>query len=233
MCTFADLMSLLMCFFILLLSFSVMDNQKFKQVAGSMEKAFGIQREERVMDTPMAQTLISVEFLRVPLSVQLKIQNSVMSEMESGEIEMEQGPEGLTLRVKGEVAFDSGSARIKPKFEKLLDKLGRTLADLNVDIVISGHTDDVPVRKGGEFASNWQLSSARAVAVVEYWIEKFKIPHDRLAAVGNADGQALTPNRTSDGRAKNRRVEFLIKPRGEVAFEGLDILKTDKPEEKE
>ena len=107
MCTFADLMSLLMTFFILLLSFSEMDRKKFKQVAGSMSQAFGVQREERVYGSLEGNMMISTGFMSTPLAVKLKqsIEEEMAEEIESGAAEMEMGPEGLTLRVKDNVAF--------------------------------------------------------------------------------------------------------------------------------
>ena len=110
MCTFADLMSLLLCFFVLLLSFSTMDNMKFKQVAGSMKDAFGMQKQMRVNETPMGQQILSQEFQTVPLDVQVMMQEALQREVEAGIIEVEHSPEGMTLRVKGEVTFDFGSA---------------------------------------------------------------------------------------------------------------------------
>ena len=225
MCTFADLMSLLMCFFILLLSFSVMDAKKYKQVAGSMKDAFGVQKGKMATESVSGMEMISREMPAVPLQVQLRVAQAVREEIDEGTIEADYGPDGLTLRVKGAVAFDSGRARIKPEFKKLLDKLGRVVADMDVMAEVSGHTDNVPLRKGqSSYSSNWSLSAARAVAVVEYWIKKFKIKPERLSAVGYADGMPLASNDTPAGRARNRRVEFKIRPKlADMVFEGVEF----------
>ena len=212
MTTFADLMSLLMCFFVLLLSFSNMDRMKFKVVAGSLEKAFGIQKEMPIMEMPRGQEMLSRDFQTVPFDVQTKIMDMVSEEIASGVIEAEPAPADLTLRIKDAIVFDLGRARIKPQFYPVLDKLGKIFVDLDLAVVVGGHTDNVPVRKGGEFDSNWELSAARAVNIVEYLEERFKIPAERLSAGGFADGQPLVANDTPALRAQNRRVEFKVRP---------------------
>jgi len=212
MTTFADLMSLLLCFFVLLLSFSNMDQQKYKIVAGSMEKAFGIQKQMPIMDTPRGREMLSRDFKTVPFDIQTKIMDLISEEIGAGLVDAEAAPDYLTLRVKDSIAFDSGRADIRPEFLPLLDKFGRILKEMDVAVTVSGHTDNVPVRKGGKFESNWGLSSARAVKIVEYWTEKFLYPADRLAAVGYAEGQPIAGNDTPEERAKNRRVEFKIRP---------------------
>jgi len=227
MCTFADMMSLLLCFFILLLSFATMDEVKYEEVAGSLEKAFGTQRDRPLLGTPMGQEMISKEFAGQPidLTVQVQIVQSMAEEMKEGLIEVEEDENGVTVRVKESVAFDSGRAVIKPQFKTVLDKLGKLFATMQVDIEVSGHTDDTPLKGKGEYASNWGLSTARAVNVVEYWVQNYKIAASRLAAVGYADGRPRTSNDTAVGRAKNRRVEFKVRGKGgggEAAFEGFD-----------
>ncbi|MEA2084202.1 MAG: flagellar motor protein MotB [Thermodesulfobacteriota bacterium] len=213
MCTFADLMSLLLCFFVLLLSFSVMDAVKFKQIAGSMKNAFGIQRKKFIPHSPFGEQIVSLDFETVPLEAKFQqdIKQELEKEIQSGLIEAESEPEGLTLRVKESVAFHSGKATIQDKFKPILDKVGQIVKDKKLTVEVSGHTDNLPLKKGVAFSSNWSLSAARSVKVVEYWIKKYKIPADRLSAAGYADGQPLDNDNTSEGRAKNRRVEFLIK----------------------
>lgn len=225
MCTFADLMSLLMCFFILLLSFSVMDAKKYKQVAGSMKDAFGVQQGKVATDSITGMEMISRAMPAVPLNVQLRVAKSVREEIDDGTVEADYAPDGLTLRVKGTVAFDVGKARIKPEFKKLLDKLGKVVAEMDVMAAVSGHTDNTPLKKGqSSYSSNWSLSAARAVAVVEYWSKKFKINPGRLSAVGYADGIPLASNDTPEGRSRNRRVEFKIKPElADMVFEGVEF----------
>jgi chemotaxis protein MotB len=212
MCTFADLMSLLLCFFVLLLSFSVMDAQRYKQVAGSMKDAFGIQRETRVTGSPSGDVMVATDFLSTPLAVKIQqnINEEIAEEIKSGIIETELTHDGVLVRMKDSVAFDLGKAVIKENGKTILDKIGKVIAGVNAKITVSGHTDNIPLKKGGPYSSNWSLSTARAVAVVEYWSNQFKIPTHRMSAAGYAEGHPLESNDTEAGRAANRRVEFKI-----------------------
>ncbi len=225
MCTFADLMSLLMCFFVLLLSFATMDAAKFKAASGSMSDAFGMQRDTPVDSIMSGNEMISASFESVPLTVQIQMAKEFAEEVADGKIETDYSSDGLILRVKGSVVFDSGRAVIKKDFIKLLDKIGLLVQKGDLFAEVSGHTDNLPLKKGrSSFKSNWSLSAARSVGVVEYLIGKFNIPPGRLAAVGYAYGQPLATNKTSEGRATNRRVEFKIRPSGaQVAFDGLEF----------
>ncbi len=218
MTTFADLMSLLLVFFVLLLSFSVLDNQKFKEVAGSMKDAFGVQKSRMDLDTIKGVEMISQEFQTVPLGIQVEIMEVIEDEVNAGMIEVEYNSKGLTLRVNAAVAFDSGRANIHQRFKAILDKLGKRLADLEVNIMVHGHTDNTPLKSGGPFKSNWSLSAARATSVVEYWLEAGQIDPDRLSVMGYADRRPIATNDTAVGRSKNRRVEFVITPINRLEF---------------
>ncbi|MDD5758488.1 MAG: flagellar motor protein MotB [Desulfobulbaceae bacterium] len=212
MCTFSDLMSLLLCFFVLLLSFSTMDAQKYKQVAGSMKDAFGIQRDNRFTGSPSGEIMDSTAFLSTPLAVKIQqdINDEVALERKAGKVEVELTHDGLLIRMKDAVAFEAGKASLRDEAIAIINKIGKVVAGLDVKITVSGHTDNIPIKGGGAFSSNWSLSTARAVSVVEYWAEKFQIPTSRMSAVGFADGLPLRPNDTPEGRAANRRVEFKI-----------------------
>ena len=114
--TYGDLMSLLLCFFVLLLSFSEMDRQKYKQVAGSLEKAFGVQRKIRVMEIPKGMKIIARDFdqeiieMRIKEELGKQIDDLLATEMEDlhGQIALESDEEQITLRLMGESTFDSG-----------------------------------------------------------------------------------------------------------------------------
>jgi chemotaxis protein MotB len=225
MCTFADMMSLLLCFFILLLSFSVMDVKKYYQVAGSMKDAFGTQTKQIDPFSLQGEKMISTEFDTVPLQVQMKVAKAFSKEIKGGMVESDYSEKGLILRVKGGVAFESGSAKIKNEFLPFLDKLGKLAEEMDLAIEVSGNTDNVPLKKSTTlYHSNWGLSAARAVGVVEYWNEKMKIPPERLLAVAAADGRPLALNDTPEGRAVNRRVEFRIRPANpKVVVTGIEL----------
>lgn len=229
--TFADLMSLLLCFFVLLLSFSVMDAQKYRAMKGSMRNAFGVQKKIRLNQNPSSDKIFSPDFLSTPIAIKVynKINSEIAEQLNNGQVEMEKTNDGVILRIKDSIAFEFGKADIKAKFLPVLEKIGKVINEIEAKVTVIGHSDNVPIKKGGIFSSNWSLSSARSVAVVEFWEDKFKIPSHRMSAIGSSDGQPMASNDNADGRARNRRVEFKIKlSQSALTFKGLkDILDED------
>lgn len=215
--TFGDLMSLLLCFFVLLLSFSEMDKQKYKQVAGSLEKAFGVQRKNRVMEIPKGMKMIARDFDQEAIATRIKddlgkeiddlIKNQLSDLKE--QISIEAGENEVVIRLMGESTFDSGKAEIRNQLKPLLQKIASTLHGTQGDIMIAGHTDNVPVR-GGPYKSNLRLSAGRASAVAEYFISHSQIDPRRVATMGFGQYRPIESNATASGRQKNRRVEIIL-----------------------
>jgi len=232
--TFADLMSLLLCFFVLLLSFSEMDRKKYREVAGSMANAFGVQRKERAFESPKGTKVIARAFDRDKLATRDKeeigkerkkkiarqmreeIARKMKEEIESkfqnlkDSIEIEAGEHQVVIRMMGETAFDSGEARIRQEMLPLLKKIASVLKGTTGKIVIAGHTDNVPV-SGKKFRSNLQLSVERATRVTEFLLAQGAISPTRISPVGFGKYQPLESNDTKEGRKRNRRVEIIIK----------------------
>lgn len=215
--TFGDLMSLLLCFFVLLLSFSEMDRQKYKQVAGSLEKAFGVQRRTKVMEIPKGMKMIAKDFDQELIATRIKDQigkeldeiiTSQLSDLKD-QIEVEAGDEEVTIRLMGESTFDSGKAEIRPQMKPLLLKVAEQIRTHSSDIIIAGHTDNVPVH-GGPYKTNLRLSTARASAVAEYLIANSTIDPKRISTMGFGEYHPLKTNLTPGGRQKNRRVEIIL-----------------------
>ena len=214
--TFGDLMSLLMCFFVLLLSFSEMDRKKYKMVSGSMAQAFGIQRQKPVFESPKGQKMIAKNFDQVAIINKIKeaitpIINELKNEYEElkDSVELEIGEDKVTIRMMGETTFDSGKAELHPAFGPLLKKIGAVLSQTKGEIIIAGHTDNVPL-SGGLFGSNLGLSMARAGSVAEYLLRTTSIDPKRLSTMGFGEYRPLTSNDTAQGRRKNRRVEIIV-----------------------
>jgi chemotaxis protein MotB len=225
--TFGDLMSLLLCFFVLLLSFSEIDKQKYKQVAGSMEKAFGVQRKMRVMDIPKGMTMISQDFNQEIIETRLKeeigkeIDKMVSGELEEyqGQISVEETEEGIVVRLMGESTFDSGKDEVREKLKPLLRNMAKLLESDAGDIVIAGHTDNVPVRSG-PFKSNLRLSIARAAAVADFLLANANIDPKRIATMGFGEFRPIESNASESGREKNRRVEIILSNLPVVGHQG-------------
>jgi len=214
--TFGDLMCLLMCFFVLLLSFSEMDRNKYRVVSGSVKNAFGIQRKKPVFESPKGSKMIAREFDQAIILTKIeKVVKEIINELEGeyeelkGLVEVESAENQLTIRMMGEATFDTGRADLRSEFIPLLLKIGEALGRTRAEIIIAGHTDNVPL-SGGLFGSNLGLSMARAGTVAEFLLSKNTIDPKRLSTMGFGEYRPLTSNDTAEGRRKNRRVEIIV-----------------------
>ncbi len=212
--TFGDMMSLLLCFFVLLLSFSTMETERFKIIAGYIREAFGVQLEYHYTEIPSGNTVVTVEFNPpVPgkATVVKKI-NDIIRELELDNL-VEATPDeaGVRIRLDGALVFPPGSAELSPDAIPFLQHVARIIEESYADVVVEGHTDNAPMHSP-IFPSNWELSAARAAAVVRFF-ESRGIPGFRLQAVGYGDTRPISENFTEEGRRKNRRVEIVIKTR--------------------
>jgi len=272
--TFADLMSLLMCFFVLLLSFATMDAVRFKKMAESMKDAFGVQREipaneivkgvsvikqewspsvsEQAVITEIRQETSDVEkenvemqdgqgqmddrqimseaqqIIEKDLQEQLaELQESLKDEIDKGLVTVEKEAQKITIRIQEKGSFGSGSARLSPDFYKVMDRISAVLAQKPGKIVVSGHTDNIPIRTG-RFRSNWELSAARAVTVLHSLLRNKGIDEERVLVEAWADTHPLEPNDSPENRAKNRRVELELR-RGSDLDEGERSLRGEAP----
>ena len=217
--TFGDLMSLLLCFFVLLLSFSEMDRQKYKELSGSLQDAFGVQREKQVFDNPQGQKIIAKNFDQeaITLSKETDILEQVreaikgsfgpyadLIEFDSDDVHK------VRIRLMGESTFNSGRADIRGTMKPLLGKIADVFKDNEETIIIAGHTDNVPLRAGSQFKTNLQLSMARAASVADFFLTQGLIDPSRISTMGFGQYRPIDTNDTPDGRKKNRRVEIIL-----------------------
>jgi flagellar motor protein MotB len=174
---YADLMTELVCFFIVLYALSAALNKDVQKAKKDVEEAM---KKDKV-------------------ATEVKVTKDGMQ---------------ITLEENGEnVFFESGSAELSPRMDEILSKITpvlRKLAKDGHDVVVEGHTDDVPIHNG-QFSSNWELSTARATSVVQHMIKSQGMPPQHMAAIGYGQFHPLVPNDTDEHRAKNRRVVFLVK----------------------
>jgi chemotaxis protein MotB len=244
--TFADLMVLLMCFFVLMLSFSEMDREKFKLMSGSMTEAFGVQADITATETPKGTSLEASEFspgipdpttqneirqhtvdsslntldLGLELRLrELKAQEDAAAaqagelravfhqEIDDGTLLIRQEGSNVVIQLLEKDSFPSGSAALESSSRDTLAKVGTLVAGMTGAITVSGHTDDVPIRNGGQYRSNWELSAARAASVGHELLAAGLDPA-RLMVSGHADTQPRAANDTAANRALNRRVDI-------------------------
>lgn len=217
---FGDLMSLLLTFFVLLLSMSTMDAKKIQEAIGSLAGALSvleggtkseISRERQQQATPMDTTDITTNMVVTSTLKQAIIEINEMAKTGGNpEITLDESENGFIIRLPDGLLFASGSAVIQNEDAILFLKrialiIQRLPEKLHVDA--RGHTDDNPPSTQSLFKDNWELSTARAVSVAKELI-KNKIDPRRIAASGKAEFDPLTSNATEQGRAKNRRVEL-------------------------
>lgn len=142
------------------------------------------------------------------------LEDRLSQEISDKDVKLQMMEKGLVITVVGDLLFDSGKAKIKQEAYPLLDKVARVLrenmADFNVGI--EGYTDNVPI-KYSAWKSNWELSTARALSVLHYLVNKEGIAPERLSAVGFGEYRPVDTNDTSIGRKQNRRVEIVIQPK--------------------
>ncbi|MBG0775093.1 MAG: OmpA family protein [Desulfovibrionaceae bacterium] len=214
MATFSDMVTLLLCFFILLLSFAKQDINTFKTLMGSVKDAFGVQIKRK--DAPYAAfSPTNYERKDVELSQQnkqilglvLQLKNVLDDPKLKKVTKVTADDDGVVLRVDMSEMFDPGSAHLKPSAEAIFARVIKILKEYNFNVVVRGHTDDQPPNNA-QYPTNWELSSARAAAALRYVMEHGEIPPTRLKAVGYADSQPLLPNTSDKNREANRRMEF-------------------------
>ncbi|MBI4055956.1 MAG: flagellar motor protein MotB [Elusimicrobia bacterium] len=173
---YADLMTELVCFFVILYALSAALNKDIQKAKTQVED---VMKNEKIS----GEAKVDKEGLRISLSEQ------------------------------GQLAFfESGRADITPRMGEILGKLAPSLVNLTDknDIIVEGHTDNIPVHSGA-FASNWELSTARATQVVRFLVNQKRFPPSKMAAIGYGEYRPIAPNNTPDNRAKNRRVVFFVK----------------------
>ncbi len=221
MATFSDMSILLLTFFILLLSFANMDLKNFRVALGSVKEALGAPTKnhgghEAKSELPVplssesaADSLVEVERARRENVRQVKafIRKRGMNDM----VDVRADPRGVTLRMRNVMLFDAGDAVLKPGGEGVLDMVAEIFDVFDGRLAIEGHTDNTPIRSL-RFPSNWELSTARAMAVLRHMAPAGDPRRQRMYVAGYADSRPVTANLTVAGRQKNRRVEFVFEP---------------------
>ncbi|MFC1732797.1 flagellar motor protein MotB [candidate division KSB1 bacterium] len=214
MTTYGDMMTLLLTFFVLLLSFSSMQEAKFRRAIGSLKGALGV--------LPHEQSVIIPQYIPIPSLTNLQeseVQESIVeleqasSELDISEaVRLEFEEEGIHITLSDSVVFDTGQARLKPGIVRVLNAIAELAQGWDNTILIEGHTDNVPIRTP-QYPSNWYLSSARAIAILNHFRDKGLDERDMIA-IGRAEFSPIDTNETAVGRARNRRVEIFIQYEG-------------------
>jgi chemotaxis protein MotB len=215
MTTYGDMMTLLLCFFVLILSFSSMEVEKFKAAAASLRGALSVlPYQTRVLPSP-------IEMVR-PTKGEKKQRSrkrerdisrlrQIIREKQLTEIiKLRENEEGIHITIGDPALFDSGKAEIKPEILPILNQIIEVVSTGNEFIRVEGHTDNVPINTI-QYRNNWELSISRALSVISYiQSQQQQLDPKRLRPVGCGEFHPVSTNDTPDGRALNRRVEIYI-----------------------
>jgi chemotaxis protein MotB len=203
---------ILLCFFIMLSSFSTMEEAKIMRFVKSFVDAVGIMPGGLKFDSgatvlPKSADIVDSNDKLAQLFSELAELNERLKKEK--DITLAYSTKGLVMRLSDRALFDVGVANISPQAVPLLQKVGDIIARTNFEVRIEGHSDNLPI-KTAQFPSNWELSTARAVNVLRFFLETGRISSQRMSAVGFGEFQPMVPNDSIEHRAQNRRVEIIF-----------------------
>jgi chemotaxis protein MotB len=216
--TYADLLTLLFALFIILYSISKPDQEKMNEVLRAMNNVFNptqiIEGNNMSPDVSSQKHPPLIMFQSKPLTipeVQNEIETKLARLIANNTIGFEKTPDGVKLKIPNELLFKSADATINEENKSVLDSIGAVLADIDMQILVDGHTDNVPI-KSATYSSNWELSAARSVSILHTLVGA-GVPEHNLVARSYGSQRPVADNMTAEGREKNRRVEITIIPK--------------------
>ncbi|MHC8492089.1 OmpA family protein [Thalassospira sp. SM2505] len=241
MATFADLMSLLLVLFVLLLTFAEMDVIRYKQIAGSVKAAFGFSKQDQLagvieldgsimgkaLKAPTPDSPRVVSQIPQPETPKIEIEQTDTKEQKAEALEetlagvlknmslddqvgLERIDGEVVIRFPNELAFPSGSSGMTEEFAAILNRLAPVINQTEGEVLVAGHTDNIPVSSSSPYISNWDLSAARATSVLHFLIDQNGTDPRRMVIQGYGDSRPIANNDTPEGRSENRRVEITI-----------------------
>ncbi|WP_409304352.1 flagellar motor protein MotB [Peribacillus sp. SCS-155] len=229
---YADILTLLLALFIVLFATSSVDASKFKQLSTVFNEIFNggtgvMEFQSPVPDTNPSNTESNIKVSGAKTGganheqeelreMQTKINQYIQDKQLTNKLGTKLSDEGLLVTIRDNVLFESGSADLRPEDRKISKDISNLLKmDTPRSVVISGHTDNVPIQTY-RYDSNWDLSVMRAVNFMKILLENKKLDPEFFSAKGHGEFKPVASNKTSKGRAMNRRVEILIMPRAEA-----------------
>jgi chemotaxis protein MotB len=239
--SYADFMTLLFAFFVVMYATSRVDNKRVIQVAQSIKFAMHFKGSGGVGELPLFEgppseggcitntgagaklapmPSVKREAEKIRRKLQKRLDNFLMNRSDLAKSVMVQ-TEGrkIIVRLSSAKFFDAAQAAIRPEMIPVLDVVATELASLQRPVRVEGHTDDAPANSK-RFRDNWELSSSRAAAVVSYMQRAHEIDGQLLSAAGHGDTRPVATNDTAEGREANRRVEMVV----EVGDDGMGVI---------
>ncbi len=220
--SYADFITLLFAFFVVMYSVSSVNEGKFRTVSDSIKAALNPISSQPVssmrfdLGDHKAQLAESIDkqvvFMRKFLKG-LRKHSVVKADLSQAVLpngmSMKQGDRSIVLTLSDSLLFESGQATLREEAYPILEAFSEVLNEYGMGVRVEGHTDNVPVSTA-QFASNWELSAMRAASVARVLSEIFYVPPDRIAATGYGEFRPVADNLTPDNRSKNRRVELVV-----------------------
>jgi chemotaxis protein MotB len=223
MTTFADLVTLLLTFFVLLLSMANMEEVKFSEASASIRSAFGAHSKPAPSEfsIPIMPSTPESKFAPIQSETALKVYKRIQSQLQSDNIPedvelIKKEDDTIILRINDSVLFQKGTAVVSPTAYPILRSLADIIRPIPMRLRIEGHTDNTPVSK--RKISNWNLSVDRAVAVMRFFKKGDLLPLDRMAAIGYGQDRPIVPNTNQANMAKNRRVDFVLRTNNNIGI---------------
>ena len=236
--SYADFITLLFAFFVVLYASSKADQKKQVQVAQAIDSAFkslgmfpdttrrlvdlknvsAISKDDPVapMNIVMGEDVLAPAKVKEDLEqVQNQLEKMLSNQIADHTVSVKMGRDGLVISLREAGFFSSGSAMPHPGTLPVLREIADALGRIPYDVRVEGHTDDVPIHNA-EFDSNWELSSARATRIARIFLATKSIAPEHLSAAGYAEFHPVASNSTDAGRAENRRVDLVVMPRTQV-----------------
>lgn len=221
--SYADFITLLFAFFVVLYSTSQVDKRRMVALAAAIQEGFEQMGSNPTYATPLPQEDLpaarpaAVPAVLPPNSPQSNdldalrkdLEKALAGEIANGEVALRNTPQGLVVSLREAGFFDSGSAGTKASSQPAFGRMTAVLRERAYNIRIEGHTDDIPIHNS-QYTSNWELSTARATEMVRLLITRYGFSPESLSAAGYAQFHPIAPNGTESGRAHNRRVDVVI-----------------------
>ncbi|GAA0708998.1 OmpA family protein [Paraclostridium ghonii] len=227
--TYADTITLLLAFFILLYSISAVDSQKLSELSKALQSSLGgnasIENVENINDLKVQVNDKILEKEDLAEKVNKAVQENNLQDV----VKVREEDRGVVLQLDENILYDLGKSDLKDTSIKALDTITKLVKDMDNDVLVEGHTDNVPIHNS-EYASNWELSTARAVSVVRYFVETKDVQPTRFAVKGYAEFRPLVDNSTPENRSTNRRVDILIVDKNEK-IKQQDNNKSQEPQQ--
>ena len=226
--SYADFITLLFAFFVVMYSTASINAGKLRAVSDAMSSAFHPFISFSASAIRLTREQTATEILKLDMGLYVKVVAELNKVDRQSRITVAKESRGIVIRMADKLLFEVGKAEVLPEAKPALDKIAALIRSSPNHVQIEGHTDNIPINTA-VYPSNWELSAARAVGIMRYFVDEKGIDPDRFSIAGYAEYRPLVSNDTLEGRAKNRRVEIVLVSLADVTAETQDAAVTPEP----